>query len=65
MSPDHHHVAIAQPQHYIINPTNLCRALDDGIEHRLHIGRRTADNAKHFGCRRLMLQRFAQLALRS
>ena len=32
----------------------------ESIEDRLHVRRRAADDAKHLGCRRLMLQRFAQ-----
>ncbi len=60
MSPHGHHVPFAQPQHHVINPANLRRALDDGVEHRLHVRRRAADDAEHLGGRRLMLQRFAQ-----
>ena len=48
---------------YVINPTNPRRALDDGVEHRLHICRRAADDAEHLGRRGLMLQRFAQLRI--
>ena len=43
-----------------IDPAHLCRALDDGIEHRLHIRGRAADDAEHFGRRRLVLQSFAR-----
>src|SRR5262245_2060260 len=32
-------VPLAKSQHHIINPTNPCRALDDGIHHWLHICR--------------------------
>src|SRR4030095_1681843 len=56
-----HSIALAQPQHHIINPTYFCRALDDRVEHRLHIRRRATDNTEHLGSRRLMLQRLAQL----
>ena len=28
---------------HVINPTNSRRALDDGVEHRLHVRRRTTD----------------------
>ena len=51
---------VAKSQHHIIDPTNPRRALDDGVEHRLHVGRRAADDAEHLGRRRLMLQRLAQ-----
>ena len=45
---------------HVINPTNPRSALDDGVEDRLHVGRRAADDAEHLGCCRLMLQRLAQ-----
>ena len=49
-----------KPQKHIIDPTNPCRALDDGVEDRLHVRRRAADDAEHLGRRRLMLQRLTQ-----
>ena len=60
MSPRNHHVPLAESQHYVIDPTNPRGALDDGVEHRLHVRRRAADDAEHLGGRRLMLQRLAQ-----
>ena len=60
MSPRNHSVPLAEPQHHVIDPTNPRRALDDGVEHRLHVRGRAADDAEHLGCRRLMLQGFAQ-----
>src|SRR4029450_4959005 len=48
---------------YIIDPANLCGALDDGVEHRLHIRRRTANYAEHFGRSRLMLQSLSQFGV--
>ena len=60
MSPRNHNVSLAEPQYHIIDPTNPCGALDDGVEHRLHVSRRAADDAEHLGGRRLMLQRLAQ-----
>ena len=65
MSPRNHNVSFAESQHHVINPTNPRRALDDGVEHRLHIGRRTADDAEHLGRCRLMLQASRNSALRS
>ena len=47
MSPCNHRVPLAESQHHVINPTNLRRALDDGVEHRLHVGGRAADDAEH------------------
>ena len=54
-------VSLAESQHHVIDPTNSRGALDDGVEDRLNVGRRAADDAEHLGCRRLMLQRLAQL----
>ena len=60
MSPRNHNVALVKSQHHIIDPTNPGGALDDGVEDRLHVRRRAADDAEHLGRRRLMLQRLAQ-----
>src|SRR5687768_316088 len=60
MSPRNHSVALVESQQHVINPTNPRGALDDGVEHRLHVRRRAADDAEHLGRRRLMLQRLAQ-----
>src|SRR5215470_7972064 len=61
MGSRNHSVSILESQQHIINPTHPSGALDDGVEHRLHVRRRAADDAKHFGRRRLMLQRLPQL----
>ena len=63
MSPRNHNVPLAESQHHIINPTNPGSALDDRVEHRLHVRRRAADDAEHLGRRRLMLQRLAQFCV--
>ena len=63
MSPRNHIVALAESQHHVINPANPCGALDDGVKHRLHVGRRAADDAEHLGRRGLMLQRLAQFCV--
>ena len=60
MSPRNHNVPLAESQRHVIDPTNPRGALDDGVEDRLHVGRRAADDAEHLGRRRLMLQRLAQ-----
>ena len=60
----------ARANHHVPLETSDCtndvpqprRALDDGIEDRLHVRRRAANNAKHLGRCRLMLQRLAQFA---
>src|SRR5688572_10483367 len=60
MSPWNRNIAVTKSQHHIINSTNPRRALDDSVEHRLHVRRRAADDAEHFGRRRLMFQSLAQ-----
>ena len=50
-------------QHHVIDPANPRGALDDGVEHRLHVRRRAADDAEHLGRCRLMLQRLAQFCV--
>ena len=61
MSPRNRNVPLAESQHHVINPTNPRGALDDGVEDRLHIRGRAADDAEHLGRRGLMLQGLAQL----
>ena len=63
MSPRNHSVALVESQHHVVNAANPRRALDDGVEHRLHVGGRAADDAEHLGGRRLMLQRLAQFCV--
>ena len=63
MSPRNHSVPLAESQQHVINPTNPRGALDDGIEHRLHVRGRAADDAEHLGRCRLMLQGFAQFCV--
>ena len=63
MSPRNHNVPVAESQHHVIDPANPCRALDDGVEHRLHVGGRAADDAEHLGRCRLMLQGLAQFCV--
>ena len=60
MSPRNHVVSLAESQHHVINPTNPGGALDDGVEDRLHVRRRAADDAEHLGRCRLMLQGLTQ-----
>ena len=63
MSPRNHHVSFAESQQHVIDPANSGCALDNGIQHRLHVRRRAADDAEHLGCRRLMLQGLAQFGV--
>ena len=60
MGPHEIVLALAQSQHHVIDPANPRRAFDDGVQHRLHVRRRAADDAEHLGRCRLMLQRLAQ-----
>ena len=63
MSPHNHIIPLVESQHHVINPTNPGGAFDDGIEHRLHVGRRAADDTKHLGRCRLVLQGLAQFCV--
>src|SRR5262249_44593506 len=63
MSPQNRSAPFVEPQHYIIDPANLCCTLYNGIEDRLHVGRRAADDTEHLGCCRLMLQRLVQFSV--
>src|SRR5262245_37432565 len=63
MSPRNPNVSLVESKQHVINPTNLCGTLDDGIEHRLHIRRRATDDAEHLSRCRLMLQGLAQFCV--
>ena len=63
MSPRNHNVPLAKSQHHIIDPANPRSAFDDGIEDRLHIRGRAADDAEYLGRRGLMLQGLAQFCV--
>src|SRR5215475_6598102 len=56
-------VLLTESQQHIINPTNPGCALNDGIEHRLHVRGRPADNRKHLSRCRLVLQSFPQFCV--
>src|SRR5262249_2121920 len=63
MSARNHCVSVAKAQNDVVNPTNLCRALDDGVQDRLHVRRRAANDAEHLGGCGLRLQGFAQFCV--
>src|SRR5262249_52549354 len=63
MSPQNRSAPLVEPEHYIIDPTNSCGALDNCVKYRLHVGRRAADDTEHLGCCRLMLQRLVQFSV--
>src|SRR5215831_1559606 len=63
MSPQNRSAPFVEPQHYIIDPANLCCTLYNGIEDRLHVGRRATDDAEYLGCGCLMLQGFPQFCV--
>src|SRR5262249_10794010 len=63
MSPRNQSVPLPESKHHVINAANPCGALNNGVEDRLHIGGRTADDAQHLGCCRLMLQGLAQFCV--
>ena len=60
MSPLKPRLPPSKSQHHVINTANPRGTLDDGVEYRLHVGRRAAVMAEHLGGRRLVLQRLAQ-----
>ena len=61
MSPSYQIVTLVKSQHHVIDPANTGGALDDGVEHRLHVRRRATDDAEYLGSRGLMLQRLSQV----
>src|SRR5215471_10557219 len=63
MSFRNQNIPVAESQHHIINPTNPRGAFDDGVEDRLHVCRRAADDAENLGRGRLMLQGLSQLCI--
>src|SRR5262249_62236955 len=63
MSPDNESVALTGSQNHIVDSANAGGALDDGVVYRLHVSGRTADDAEHLRCCRLMLQRLAQFCI--
>src|SRR5215471_4242677 len=63
MSPENRRIPFAEPQPHIINPADPSCALNNGVEHRLHIRWRAADDAEHLSRCRLMLQGLAQFSI--
>src|SRR5262249_48335336 len=63
MRPRNEHVPFPQAQQHVIDPTHPRRTLDDRIKYRLHVRRRSTDDAEHLrGCR-LMLQCLTQFCI--
>src|SRR5262249_19506629 len=63
MGARNNHGPFAESQGQILDPTNPRRAFDDGVEDRLHICRRAADDSENLGRGRLMLQGLSQLCI--
>src|SRR5262249_8671343 len=63
MSHRNQSVIFIESQHNVVNPTNSRGAFDDGIEDRLNVRGRAADDAQHLGGRRLMLQGLSQFCI--
>src|SRR5215468_437597 len=63
MSPRNHSVPLLESLHHVIDQTNPGRALNDGIQYRLYVCRRAANDAEHLGRCRLMFQSFAQFCV--
>jgi hypothetical protein len=60
MRPRHHKAILVEP-HTTSSIRKPSPRFDNGIEYRLHVRRRAADDTQNFRRRRLMLQCFAQL----
>ena len=52
---------IVTVHHTELGLADACRVLQHGLEHRLQLARRTADDLQHLGGRGLLLQRLAQI----
>src|SRR5215470_20313528 len=63
MSLRNHSVPLLESQHHVIDQTNPGRAPHDGVENRLHVRRRAADDAEYLGRSGLMLQGLAQFRI--
>src|SRR5262249_14231448 len=63
ISPHNQSVGFTKSQMHVIDATHFGGAFDDGVEHRLHVRGRAADDAEHFGSPRLMLQGLTQLSV--
>src|SRR5215472_10705834 len=63
MSPWNRSVSFVESQQQVIDPTNPCRTLHNGIKDRLHVRRGPANDAEHLRCRGLMLQGLAQFCV--
>src|ERR1700738_3112064 len=57
-------VAVRTPNGRIVRLAQPRRALADGVEHGLNVGRRVRDGAKNLAGRRLLLQRLSKMLLR-
>src|SRR5262249_4041908 len=49
MSPRYHNIPLMESQYRVIYPTNPGGALNDGVEHRLHVCGRAANDPQNFG----------------
>src|SRR5215510_3617995 len=63
MSPRDPNVPHVKSQRHIIDPTNPCGALHNGIEDWLHVRGGPADDAEHFGRCGLMFKGLAQFGI--
>ena len=57
------HLAVKAEQGAEAGIAETDRPLDDGVEHRLDVGRRLTDHAQNLARRRLLLQRLAYLGM--
>jgi hypothetical protein len=59
----YHSVLLMESQHHVIDSTNPRGTFDNGVEDRLHVRGRAADDAEHLGSRRLMLKGLSQFCI--
>ena len=63
IGPEESYGPLAKLQRHVINPTNPRGALNDGVEDRLYVGGRAADDTEDFGGGCLMLQGLTQFCV--
>jgi hypothetical protein len=63
MSASNYRFTLDEAQNHIVSSTYARCTLNDGVEHRLHVASRAADDAEHLTHCRLVPQGFGQLAV--
>jgi hypothetical protein len=63
MSPSNYRFTLDEAQYDIVSSTYSSRTLNDGVEHRLHVASRPADDVEHLAHCRLVPQGFGKLPI--